>query len=266
MDSCRAIRYIGGSILGQLSSSASLFRKAIQVIVRQLTFHMGHKSLRISRTILTGILSSGKHACPIPGLHSGRPGESLKHNQRFLPLPRCPSSPTTSITAGQRVNWILTNTIDPAELTIGVFSAGIETAQNSPKEYGGSWSGFGKRYGIRLSTVATSNVMEAGLGSMWGEDPRYFPSYAQTFKGRVKNVVVSTFLTHNRNGEFSPAYARYLAIPGSNFLSNTWRADSEATTSDALERTVWGFLGQMGSNAFSEFWPDFHRRVLHGKF
>ncbi len=225
---------------------------------------MGHNSLQITRTILTGILSAGSMLAPLLAR-----AQEVQVNPNAPPaLPSAPSmsiKPYHSITAGQRVHWIITNTIDPAELTIGVVSAGIETAENSPKEYGPSWSGFGKRYGIRLSTVATSNVMEAGLGSIWGEDPRYFPSYSQTFKGRIKNVVVSTILTHNRNGEFSPAYARYIAIPGSNFLSNTWRADSEANTTDALERTVWGFLGQMGSNAFSEFWPDFRRRVLHGK-
>jgi hypothetical protein len=108
--------------------------------------------------------------------------------------------------------------------------------------------------------------MEAGLGGFWGEDPRYFPTYSQPFKGRVKNVVISTFLTHTRDGEFMPAYARFMAIPGSSFLSNTWRADSEANTSQALQRTAWGFVGQMGKNAFLEFWPDFHRRVLHNKF
>jgi hypothetical protein len=119
---------------------------------------------------------------------------------------------------------------------------------------------------MRLTGTATSNTMEAGFGSMWGEDPRYFRTEGEPFKGRVRNVVVMAFLAHNREGEIKPAYARWIAIPGSNFLSNTWRADSEATTSDALRRTLWGFFGQMGSNAFSEFWPDFHRRVLRNRF
>ena len=33
---------------------------------------------------------------------------------------------------------------------------------------------------------------------------------------------------------FHPAYARYMAVTGSNFLSNTWRADSEADWQHAL--------------------------------
>jgi hypothetical protein len=187
------------------------------------------------------------------------------------PQPDSPSAsrlhrPYQPITGKQRLHWLLDGTIGPKTLTVGIFSSAISTAENSPKEYGGTWEGFGKRYGMRLTGTATSNTIEAGFGSMWGEDPRYFRTEGEPFKGRVRNVVVMAFLAHNREGEVRPAYARWIAIPGSNFLSNTWRADSEATTGAALRRTLWGFLGQMGSNAFSEFWPDFHRRVLHNRF
>jgi hypothetical protein len=66
----------------------------------------------------------------------------------------------------------------------------------------------------------------------------------------------------NDNGSFGPAYARYSAIVGSNFLSNTWRVHSEANTHDALLRASEGFAGRMASNAFSEFWPDIKKRLL----
>ena len=70
-----------------------------------------------------------------------------------------------------------------------------------------------------------------------------------------------TFLAQDRDGKVMPAYARYIAIPGNNFLSNTWRADSEATTSAAVTRTLTGFLGRMAGNAFDEFWPDVKQRL-----
>jgi hypothetical protein len=226
--------------------------------------HMGHSSLRIKRTIFTGILSAAAALTPLVA----RAQEVQKDPHADPSRPDAPSmsiKPYHPISAEQRVNWILTNTVGPPALLIDAVASAYNTGQNEPKEYHGTWSGFGKRFGIRVSQTATGNVMEAGLGSIWGEDPRYFRSYSQPFKGRVKNVVISSFLTHNRNGQFMPAYARFIAIPGSNFLSNTWRADSEANTSQALQRTAWGFLGDMGRNAFLEFWPDFHRRVLHKK-
>jgi hypothetical protein len=63
-------------------------------------------------------------------------------------------------------------------------------------------------------------------------------------------------------GRTTPAYARYAAISGSRFLSNTWRPDSQATVKHALARTGYGFLGRIASNAFIEFWPDLRKHVF----
>jgi hypothetical protein len=173
--------------------------------------------------------------------------------------------PYQPMTGGQRLKWFVNSTVGPETLAVGIFSAGLGTARNSPKEYGGSWEGFGKRYGMRLTGTSTSNAMEAGFGAAWAEDPRYFRAPQLPFGRRMRNVVSMTFLAHNREGQRMPAYARYLAVPGSSFLSNTWRVDSDATTQAALLRTVWGFAGSMGKNAFVEFWPDVQRKVFHRK-
>jgi hypothetical protein len=173
--------------------------------------------------------------------------------------------PYHSIDGRQRVKWFVGSTVGLETLTIGLFSAGFGTARDNPKEYGGSWVGFGKRYGMRLTGVSTGNAMEAGLGALWGEDPRYFRTYRQALKGRLRSVVIMTFLAHGRDGQLMPAYARYISTPGNNFLSNSWRPDSEANTRSALLRTGWGFLGLMGKNTFTELWPDLRRYVFHGK-
>jgi hypothetical protein len=73
------------------------------------------------------------------------------------------------------------------------------------------------------------------------------------------------FLAYSRSGRITPAYARYLAVPGNNFLSNTWRADSEATPRYAVERTLTGLLGRMAGNALAEFWADVWERVFRKK-
>ena len=171
------------------------------------------------------------------------------------------------ITPRQRFNWFVDNTVGPETLTMGLFSAGFGTAINHPKEYGTHWDGFGKRYGMRLTGVSTGNAMEAGLGAIWGEDPRYRYSreVGEPLKDRARHVAIMTFLARNRQGHLMPAYARYISTPGSSFLSNTWRADSEATTGAALLRTAWGFLGLMSKNAFAEFWPDIERHAFHGR-
>ncbi|MGB9069192.1 MAG: hypothetical protein WCC21_11545 [Candidatus Acidiferrales bacterium] len=160
------------------------------------------------------------------------------------------------ITLVQRLRWITVSTLGWQSLAWGVVSAGVGTAENHPQEYGTHWNGFADRYGIRLSGVVTSNVTEAGLGEIWGENPRYKPEPEKSFGGRIESVIYQTFFTRRADGNFEPAYARFIAIPGSNFMSNTWRVKDEADTPHALERTGYGFAGAMGSNAFHEFWPS----------
>jgi hypothetical protein len=160
------------------------------------------------------------------------------------------------ITVSQRLRWITVSTIGWQSLAWGVVSAGVSTAENHPQEYGTHWNGFADRYGIRISGVVTSNVLEAGLGEIWGENPRYKPEPEKSFGGRLASVVYQTFFTRRADGNFEPAYARFIAIPGSNFMSNTWRVKDEADTPHALERTGYGFAGAMGLNAYHEFWPS----------
>ena len=167
------------------------------------------------------------------------------------------------IGARQRLEWAISATFAPQGLLAGVITSGVGTARNKPHEDGPGWSGFGQRYGTRLGGIITSNVMEAGVGAMWGEDPRYFGVRDKPFGQRVKNVMWQTVVARRADGQFEPAYARYIAISGSNFLSNTWRPNSEANTSSALIRTGEGFAGRMCSNAFEEFWPDVSHYLFH---
>ncbi len=110
---------------------------------------------------------------------------------------------------------------------------------------------------MRLTGISTGNAMEAGFGALWGEDPRYFRATGQPFKGRLKHVVVMTFVARQADGGFAPAYARYIGTVGNNFLSNTWRADSESGAERCLRSdSGWGLPARMGSDAFAEFWPD----------
>ncbi len=167
------------------------------------------------------------------------------------------------ITGQQRLKWFVKSTVGPESLAGGLFSAGIGTARNKPVEYGPHWGGYFDRYGMRLTGVSTGNAMEAGFGALWGEDPRYFQSVNRSIKGRIGNVVLMTFAARQRDGQLGPAYARFISTPGNNFLSNVWRADSEANSHDAAMRTLYGFLGRMGGNAFQEFWPEVTKRLFH---
>jgi hypothetical protein len=74
-----------------------------------------------------------------------------------------------------------------------------------------------------------------------------------------------TAMAYHSDGSIAPAYARYAAVVGNNFLSNTWRVPSESTVSGALTRTAIGFTGRFVSNMFDEFWTDLRNKVVRHK-
>jgi hypothetical protein len=146
-------------------------------------------------------------------------------------------------------------------LGVGVVSAGWGTWRNEPEEYDMHWEGFAKRYGMRLTGVATGNAIEAGLGKVLHEDPRYFPSDLDSKWLRIWNAAKMTVMARRDDGRSAPAYARYTGIAGNNLLSNTWRPSSESTAHAALTRTALGFTGRFAGNLFDEFRTHIHRKV-----
>jgi hypothetical protein len=178
-------------------------------------------------------------------------------------IPQTLEAPYRPITARENLRWFVTSTIGLQHRAGGIFLSGFGTALDRPKEYGPHWEGFADRYGMRMACSATGNAMEAGAGLILREDPRYFRVPNRPLKHRVGNVVRLTFVARGYGGSFGPAYARYMATVGNNFLSNTWRVHSEANAQHALLRTGGDFAGRMAANAFEEFWPDVKKRVFH---
>lgn len=168
-----------------------------------------------------------------------------------------------TLTNDQRLQWFVENTMGPRSVIAGMVSVGMGTALNRPQEYGRTAQGFAQRYEMRFAGIAAGNAMEATLGAIWKENPRYYRAPNEHFGRRVRSIIKMTFMAYRSDGNLAPAYARYIGIAGNNFLSNSWRPTSEANLHDAALRTLTGFLGRMGSNALQEFWPDVKRRIFH---
>jgi hypothetical protein len=178
------------------------------------------------------------------------------------------SDPYQPITGKGRLEWFARSTARSAT-TSNILSAAIGTARGSPQEYPNTWEGFGKRYRNSLAGSALGNAMESSIGAIWGEDPRYFryggPFEKATLKARSWHIIKSAFLARDREGRWVPAYARYIAVPGNNFIANSWRVESESDVGSTLGRTALGFAGRMGGNAFHEFWPDVWQLISRKK-
>jgi hypothetical protein len=216
--------------------------------------------------LASATVSRGQGVEPSPSYqqaHAAQTKSDQSPRWQHLIYSRLQSDPYTPITAKGRLEWLTWNTLGPGHIFGAMVGSAINTGTDSPFEYGPHFDGFAKRFGIDMAGSGVQNTMEISLGSLWHSDPNYYRVPEKPFGGRLKNVVVRTFESRRSDGRFGPSYARFMAIPGSNFLSNTWRADSEADTPHALYRTGEAFGVRMGVNAFDEFWPDIKSRVFH---
>jgi hypothetical protein len=165
------------------------------------------------------------------------------------------------ITPAQRVDWIVDGTIGKRSLTlIGPLATAWQTAFNTPEEWGRGFSGIAKRYAQREADVAISNTIEAGLGALWDEDPRYIPSGRKGIWPRARYAIKTVFLAQRRDGSLRPAWGRYAGNTLNNLIENSWLPPSMTTGGQTALRSGLGMLGRLGGNAWEEFWPDVARR------
>ena len=108
------------------------------------------------------------------------------------------------LTNGQRLQWFVDSTMGPHSAVAGVLSAGLGTGLNRPHEYGRTAQGFAQRYEMRFAGIAARNAMEAALGAIWKEDPRYYRVPNEHFGKRVRSVIKMTFMAYRSDGIWLP--------------------------------------------------------------
>jgi hypothetical protein len=166
----------------------------------------------------------------------------------------------TPLDGVQRVDWIVKATVGPRSLfVVGPLATAWQTAFNTPEEWGRGGSGIAKRYAERMADVAMSNTIEAELGALWGEDPRYIRSGRKGFWPRTRYVLKTIVLAQGRDGRLKPAWSRYAANTVNNFIENSWLPPSQTTAGQTAVRSGLGILSYGAGNAFEEFWPDLVR-------
>lgn len=168
----------------------------------------------------------------------------------------------TAPTAKDRLDWWAGSTLGPTSWFTGAFSSGWSTIFNSPKEWGRSGEGFGRRLGTRTANVAISNTLDASLGAVWGEDPRYPRKGEGSIGSRIGRVLTMTVMARYRDGRTRPAFAREIGNIGGNVAQNFWMPPSANGLGRISFNVGVGVSARAGSNAFKEFWPDVRKRVF----
>jgi hypothetical protein len=220
---------------------------------------MGSRTVRKRETIGTAFAALALSVLTVPVFAQDTDVTGRGH---AAPPPSESAVAYDPVDSGQRVAWIAEGSIGRRSLAVGVMSTVWQTAWDTPPEWNRSWSGVALRYAEREADVTISNTLEAGLGAIWGEEPRYIPSGRHGIGARTRYAAKTVFLAQRRDGHLAPAWGRYVGNTLNNVIENAWLPPSMTTPRETLVRSANGFLGRMIGNLYEEFWPD-AQRLLH---
>jgi hypothetical protein len=167
------------------------------------------------------------------------------------------------ITGVERINWIVEGMLGPRSLTVGVIASTWQTSWRIPDEWSRSAFGFRERYLEREADVAISNSIEAGLGALWGEDPRYIRAPRGTARSRASYALKTVLLAPRADGQLKPAWGRLAGNVFNNVIENAWLPPSMTTPGQTTLRSANGLVGRLVGNMWDEFWPDIRSRLSH---
>ena len=165
------------------------------------------------------------------------------------------------ITSAERVTWVAQGTASLPALGVGAVNSAWMTTNDWPKEWPQSMGGFWRRYADGQASASLSDTIEAGLGTLWGEDPRYVRSGRQGLWPRVRHAVTTVGLASRRDGHLAPAWGRLAGNVIGNAIENSWLPPSVATRRQTMLRMADGMVGRLVSNVWDEFWPDLRERL-----
>lgn len=175
------------------------------------------------------------------------------------------SRPRRALTANERVRWVVDGSVSPGALSVAAVSATWQTAAASGDEWGGGWSGFEKRYAARLAQTSVSNSIEASVGSLWGEDPRYRPSTRRGLWARTRHALKYVVVAERRDGHLAPAWSRFIAVPATSVVQNAWLPPGERTARATAIRAGTGLIGRLASNLYQEFRPETRKLIARAQ-
>lgn len=176
--------------------------------------------------------------------------------------PTIPVSPVyVPPTFSDRVHWVVQGTVSVPVIGVNAIDSAWSTRVNWPKEWGRGPKGFARRFADETAYGTISDAIEAGVGTLWGEDPRYQRAAQGSNWHRAHHALVATVLAPRRDGHVALAWARFGAIGGAIEIQNAWLPPSARTPGATAWRVADDLIWRAAANVWDEFWPDIRRRL-----
>ena len=174
--------------------------------------------------------------------------------QTPTPTPAAPTQAgyTRPGTSARRARY-LKNMFGPEAIVKNIAMGGLTTWSNSPREWGPNWRGFGKRVASNFGKEIISNTVKFGLEEAFELDSHYYRSRQHDLGPRLKNALVSTVTTRNREGDRVFGFPRIVGIYSSHIIAAEVWYPNRYGIKDGLRSGTFSLGMTAVYNIFKEF-------------
>lgn len=168
------------------------------------------------------------------------------------------------LTPGEKFAIFYKNAYSPLRILSAGFSAGIDQAENQPKEYGQGAEGYGKRLGASMADAASSEFFGRFLlPTMLHQDPRYYRRYETGFRRRLRYALTRVLVTRTDSGGRAFNYSQVGGALAAAGISNLYYPDEERGAGLTFSRFGFAIGAAAAVNFGREFWPDIAHKLFH---
>ena len=141
-----------------------------------------------------------------------------------------------------------------------LFAAGIDQVRGVPYEWGGGWSGYGKRFGSWYGQFIIQNTLTSVGDAALHYEPRYDLCRCTGFWPRTRHAMLRNFITYDKTeARTRPQIPLYVAAFSAGALATTWKPDNQSPWRNGAYAT----LGQAGYGAISTWLQEFALDIGH---
>lgn len=174
------------------------------------------------------------------------------------------SHPIAPLTAAQKWNLGLRETVDPFNIATAAMTAAESQHGNETPSYGEGWANYGRRFGAAIADFGTQSFFSAGVfATLLHEDPRYFrKGPGSRVMPRVWYSITRVFVCRDDKGHSVFNAANILGMSAGIAASNLYYPSASRTGAVMGERVETSLFGGVMGNLMSEFWPDVQRKFF----
>ena len=130
---------------------------------------------------------------------------------------------------------------------------------DTPKEWGRTWEGYGKRVGTTFAMFTIDTGVHQAGDAAFGLDPRYFSCRCHGTLRRTWNAVEMTFLAYDSHGHKRFDFPQLAGAYGSAMIVTTWYPPHYSPLVQGVQMGHQQIGLAVGVNVIREFSPELKR-------